>query len=541
VADGGTVSLKGKQVKNTGTVSANGGTAGVTNGVVTDASVTGKGGTVTLLGDQVGLFDGSFVSAVGMTGGGTVLVGGDWQGGNGVPQARQVVMVTDSRIDASALNTGNGGKVVLWSTESTDFYGSIKATGGTQSGDGGRVETSSHGILQAMGTLDLAAPNGKGGEWLLDPKDLQVTSGTEGNFTLSGGNFTMTDPTTLSQVSDGRINTLLNSGTSVSLTATSWLIINSDAIINKTTANGASLTLTGGHGFRIFGNIASSQSLPVFINTELWIAGAGNINTGGGTLTINVSGISFGPSGSGWDWGYDGVISGSGDVEIKGGGTLAFLGNNTYTGKTTISDSGTNLIVGGNYSTYANTGTIGTGDVILNDPNAQFKYQRSGNSTLANNFSGTGGIVIGDGTSAPTVTLTGNNTYSGTTWVNSGTLKAGSAGAFSANSKYSFNTNGTTAGILDLGTNSQSIGMLDGSSNGQVKLGANTLTLTGQASSAAADRTFGGVISGTGSLIVTGTGGNSQILSGTNTFTGGVTVSGGTLVIAGKPEPYHCG
>ena len=54
VADGGTVSLKAKQVNNTGTVSANGGTAGVTNGVVTDASVTGKGGTVTLLGDQVG-------------------------------------------------------------------------------------------------------------------------------------------------------------------------------------------------------------------------------------------------------------------------------------------------------------------------------------------------------------------------------------------------------------------------------------------------------------------------------------------------------
>ena len=534
VADGGTVSLKAKQVNNTGTVSANGGTAGVTNGVVTDASVTGKGGTVTLLGDQVGLFDGSFVSAVGMTGGGTVLVGGDWQGGNGVPQARHVLVTPNAKIDASALYQGNGGKVVLWSTEWTGFYGSIKATGGAHSGDGGRVETSSHGVLDAVGTLDLTASNGKGGEWLLDPGDLHVTGDlTQNNYTITGGSITMTDPNALSRVPASTINSMLDAGTSVTLTTLGWLIINSTATITKTATNSATLTFNagddsnGGGGFRIDGNITSSKSLPVTINATSWVLpnGTGNINTAVGKITINISGTGQ----------YDGIISGTSNVEVMGGGTLTFLATNTYSGTTTISDPGTNLVVGlSTYSGGGATGTLGTGNVILNDPTAQFKYLRSDTSTIANSFSGSGGIVIGDGSSAPIVTFTGTNTYAGSTWIQSGTLKAGSASAFSSSSKYSFNVNNSTAGVLDLGTASQSIGMLDGGSNGTVKLGANTLTIAGLGTSAGIDRTFAGAIQGTGSLIVSGTASNKQILSGTNTFTGGLTVNGGTLVITGS-------
>ena len=41
--------------------------------------------------------------------------------------------------------------------------------------------------------------------------------------------------------------------------------------------------------------------------------------------------------------------------------------------------------------------------------------------------------------------------------------------------------------------------------------------------------TFGGVISGTGSLIATGTG--TTVLTGANSYTGGTTISAGTLQI----------
>lgn len=191
-ADGGTVALKGKLVLNSGTVSANGGTKGTSNGAVVDATVTGKGGTVTLLGDRVGVVNGGFVSATGKSGGGTVLIGGDWQGGNGVMQAREVLVTTDSRIDASALNRGDGGKVVLWSTDWTGFYGSIKATGGTTGGNGGMVETSSHNNLQAFGAVDASAPKGNRSDNITFASVLNGTGGVSqlgsGTLTLSANN-----------------------------------------------------------------------------------------------------------------------------------------------------------------------------------------------------------------------------------------------------------------------------------------------------------------------------------------------------------------
>ena len=66
----------------------------------------------------------------------------------------------------------------------------------------------------------------------------------------------------------------------------------------------------------------------------------------------------------------------------------------------------------------------------------------------------------------------------------------------------------------------QTIGGLSGTGN--VTLGASALTLAGSASS-----TYGGVISGTGTLTKTGTG--TQTLDGANLITGGVTINGGTL------------
>ena len=52
-----------------------------------------------------------------------------------------------SEIRADSLEKGNGGLVVLWSQDKTLFDGKIYAQGGTLSGDGGLVETSSKGNL----------------------------------------------------------------------------------------------------------------------------------------------------------------------------------------------------------------------------------------------------------------------------------------------------------------------------------------------------------------------------------------------------------
>ena len=73
-------------------------------------------------------------------------------------------------INASATGRGNGGKVVLWSDSQTTFAGTILASGGAQGGDGGFVETSSHGQLAFTGNVDTGAPRGTAGTLLLDPR-----------------------------------------------------------------------------------------------------------------------------------------------------------------------------------------------------------------------------------------------------------------------------------------------------------------------------------------------------------------------------------
>ena len=152
----------------------------------------GKGGKIQLTGERVGLFKAE-VDASGKTAGGTVLVGGDYLGKNPeVPNAKTVVMTSDSVIRANATGNGDGGKVILWSDVYTGFYGEIFARAGLLGGDGGFVETSSYDNLQAWGAVDTYSFFGKAGLWLLDPTELYITT-TSSNIDVTGTG-TVLDP-----------------------------------------------------------------------------------------------------------------------------------------------------------------------------------------------------------------------------------------------------------------------------------------------------------------------------------------------------------
>lgn len=160
------------------------------------------GGNVNILGDKVGLV-GAGVHASGTNG---VLVGGDYKGQGEVPTAKRTYVSRDSTIRADALKKGDGGKVVVWSDETTAFHGDISARGGEGSGDGGFVEVSGKDSLAFHGDVDLDAAHGKQGSLLLDPTNITIvdqdTDGNDGtlndneilegdggnsNFTLSRG------------------------------------------------------------------------------------------------------------------------------------------------------------------------------------------------------------------------------------------------------------------------------------------------------------------------------------------------------------------
>ncbi|EDU9917960.1 AIDA autotransporter-like protein ShdA, partial [Salmonella enterica subsp. enterica] len=231
---------------------------------------------------------------------------------------------------------------------------------------------------------------------------------------------------------------------------------------------------------------------------------------------------------------FDNVISGSGQVVKSGDDALTLSGANTYTGGTTINDG--TLVA-------TSVDALGTGDVT---DNATLELNTGG--TFDNAISGSGQVVkSGD----KMLTLSGANSYSGGTLISDGTLVASNVESLGTGDV----TNNAT---LELNTGGDFTNNISGS--GQVvKSGDETLTLSGSntytggttindgtlvATSVEAlgsgDVTndavlalntggdFANNIGGTGSVVKSGD--ETLTLSGTNSYTGGTTISGGTLV-----------
>ncbi|MEO5755632.1 MAG: autotransporter domain-containing protein [Mesorhizobium sp.] len=138
-----------------------------------------------------------------------------------------------------------------------------------------------------------------------------------------------------------------------------------------------------------------------------------------------------------------------------------------------------------------------------------------------------GGTFIKKGTGTLTVSgFANNNTYGTATRVAEGTLKAGDANIFSANSAYTVASGATLA----LDTFDQAIGSLAdvGASGGTVDVGSATLTTGGNNSSTK----FSGVIKGSGGLVKTGTG-VFELAGLANSLSGATTVQAGTLLVTG--------
>ncbi|MGI0494434.1 CHAT domain-containing protein [Alkalinema pantanalense CENA528] len=164
----GTLQLTGSNLKiptTPGTTIVSG-TQDVSNPQVTN----GRGGSITTLGQQVAIVDAN-LNASGNAGGGTIRIGGDYQGKGTIPNAEQTYIDQASTIQADALQSGSGGRVIAWSDRATQFNGEITAKGITQ---GGFVEVSGKQKLGFLGKADVSASQGPAGTVLLDPQDINI-------------------------------------------------------------------------------------------------------------------------------------------------------------------------------------------------------------------------------------------------------------------------------------------------------------------------------------------------------------------------------
>ncbi|MCG7504885.1 autotransporter domain-containing protein [Mesorhizobium retamae] len=198
----------------------------------------------------------------------------------------------------------------------------------------------------------------------------------------------------------------------------------------------------------------------------------------------------------------------------EGSGTWTLTGDSALAGGTTIS-GGTLMLGDGGV-----TGSVG-GDILNNS--FLVVNHRTGQSTLAGAISGDGLLRKIEG---GTLTLSGNNSYTGGTVIEGGTLIAQGGRAIGDNS---------AVVIRDAGTfrvqNDETVAMLSGGagdSHGKVELNGTTLTL---GSMTGATSLYWGGITGTGDLVKDGT--FKQALAGNSDYIGDTRIMGGTLFAVG--------
>ena len=282
------------------------------------------------------------------------------------------------------------------------------------------------------------------------------------------------------------------------------------------------------------------------------IAGSDVENDGSSnsTLTLGAGNPSFTYAGTFIDGSGSGLLN----VTKNGSGTMTLTAANTFTGTTTISAGaiainvtaalgnstvsvGTNngMVFASGIGTVTIGGLSGGSNQLLRDAGAAAVALQVGNNNTDTTYTGilssSGSITkIGTGN----FTLSGADTYTGTTTLSSGGLNTNNAtaigtGTFIVNGGSIDNTSGSPITLTS--NNAQTWGgdfSYGGTNDLNLGTGAVTFSATRTITvNGAANLTVAGNLSGTtNALLVTGPG--TLILSGTNSFSGGLQVNSGT-------------
>jgi autotransporter-associated beta strand protein len=520
ILSAGTLNLNSATAPGSGTITISGGTLDNTSGfavTLSNNNTQSWNGDFTFTGTNT-LSLGSGAVALGASctvtvSGGTLGVGGIISG-----SGYSLTKAGAGTLTLRGANTYTGGTTLSAGTlninsASAIGSGSFTISGGTLNNTSGSSVTLStnnaltwNGDFAFTGTNDLNLGNGA------------VTMAASRQVTVNGGNLTV-----------GGI--ISGSGLGLAKAGSGTLILGGvNTYTGATTVSGGTLQTSAADRMSDSSAISVSSGATFALGgneTVASIAGAGNYSLGANTLT-------FGDTSNQT---VSGTISGTGALVKSGSGSITLSGSNSYSGGTRINAGtifvGHNSALGSGTLTFAASGT----GLASNDSNDRtisnalgtfagtsaiytFGSAGSGNLTFTNTTSAALGSVrtftvnnswtsfanaftgASDGiTKAGTGTLilAGNNTYTGATTINAGTLQIGNGGATgSLSTSSAITVNGTLAfnrsDALTQGTNFSSAS-----------------------------------ISGTGSLVQNGTG--NLTLNVANTYSGGTILNTGTLNI----------
>lgn len=314
----------------------------------------GQGGNIQIFGDRVGLFNQANVNASGQTGGGEILVGGDYQGQGDTQTAQQTQVSRDAVIKADAIESGDGGKVIFWADDYTEFYGSVSATGGSVSGNGGFIEVSGKENLGFGGFADASAINGLAGEVLFDPDNIIIVTAAVGAITtlpLNPYEFTSDLGLNVTFLASA-ITDITNQGTNVTIKAVSDITVNGDIITNAG-GNGGDMIFQAGLSMNINANIVTDNGL-LSITVH-------DVNSGS-TATSAVASLTMAASTV--------LDAGTGNIEITMGPGVGF---GTSSGDISLSSLNANHIIvqhqgssGGNIIGTDSSNLISASSVFIN-------------------------------------------------------------------------------------------------------------------------------------------------------------------------------
>ncbi|MGC3992464.1 MAG: autotransporter-associated beta strand repeat-containing protein [Chthoniobacteraceae bacterium] len=239
------------------------------------------------------------------------------------------------------------------------------------------------------------------------------------------------------------------------------LSINADANLGASTSavtlNGGTLRTTAGitntHAFTIGasgGTINVSTTGQYFFNTANTLLGSGTLTlTGNGTLVANTGNLRVAQTntfngnvilqgGGTFEYGVQGAVDPTATFTLNNQGELAVQGSSAVNMANSLTvNGGTNSVL-----SFEN-GTLGifSGAITLNANltiglRDWYNYGTVRGGTVSGNISGTGGLTINSGTGTTgTLTLSGTNTYAGSTTIASATVTV-AGNQTGANSNY---------------------------------------------------------------------------------------------------------